>query len=84
VSLTDPPGDDAYPVGSFTWLLVYREQPDEVKGKAIVNFLWWAIHDGQKYATDLLYAPLPAPVVKQVETTLRQIVYQGRPLLAAR
>jgi phosphate transport system substrate-binding protein len=84
VSLTNPPGDDAYPIASFTWLLVYREQPDEVKGKAIVNFLWWAIHDGQKYAADLLYAPLPAPVVKQIEAKLRQVVFQGRPLLAAR
>jgi len=64
-------------------LLVYREQPDEVKGKAIVGFLWWASHDGQKYAADLLYAPLPAPVVKQIEAKLRQVVYQGRPLLAA-
>ena len=84
VSLTNAPGDDVYPVASFTWLLVYREQPNEVKGKAIANFLWWAIHDGQKYATDLLYAPLPAPVVKQIEAKLRQVVYQGRPLLAAR
>src|SRR5207253_6211843 len=54
VSLTNAPGPDAYPIASFTWLLVYREQPDEVKGKAIVNFLWWAAHDGQKYAADLL------------------------------
>ena len=83
VSLTNAPGRDAYPIASFTWLLVYREQPDEVKGKAIVNFLWWAAHDGQKYAADLLYAPLPAPVVKQIEAKLRQVVYQGRPLLAA-
>jgi len=83
VSLTNAPGPDAYPIASFTWLLVYREQPDEVKGKAIVGFLWWASHDGQKYAADLLYAPLPAPVVKQIEAKLRQIVYQGRPLLAA-
>jgi len=83
VSLTNAPGTDAYPIASFTWLLVYREQPDEVKGKAIVNFLWWAAHDGQKYAADLLYAPLPSPVVKQVEAKLRQVVYQGRPLLAA-
>src|SRR5438876_3325632 len=83
VSLTNAPGPDVYPIASFTWLLVYREQPDEVKGKAIVGFLWWASHDGQKYAADLLYAPLPAPVVKQIEAKLRQVVYQGRPLLAA-
>jgi phosphate transport system substrate-binding protein len=84
VSLTNPPGDDAYPIASFTWLLVYRDQPDEMKGKALVKFLWWAAHDGQKYTADLLYAPLPAPVVKQIEAKLKQIAFQGRPLLAAR
>jgi phosphate transport system substrate-binding protein len=84
VSLTNAPGDDAYPIASFTWLLVYREQPDETKGRALVKFLWWAIHDGQKYASDLLYAPLPAPVVKRVEAELEAITFQGRPLLHAR
>jgi phosphate transport system substrate-binding protein len=84
VSLTNSPGDAAYPIASFTWLLVYRDQPDEAKGKALVKFLWWMIHDGQKYTADLLYAPLPAPVVKQIEAMLAQITYQGKPLLAAR
>src|SRR5262249_41242524 len=83
VSLTNAPGPDAYPIASFTWLLVYREQPDEVKGKAIGAFPWVRPPAGQKYAADLLYAPPPAPVVKQIEAKLRQIVYQGRRLLAA-
>jgi phosphate transport system substrate-binding protein len=83
VSLTNPPGDTAYPIASFTWLLVYKDQTDPVKGKALVNFLWWASHEGQKYASDLLYAPLPAPVVKQIEAKIREITYQGKPLLAA-
>jgi phosphate transport system substrate-binding protein len=83
VSLTNPPGDDAYPIASFTWLLVYRDQPDETKGRAIVKFLWWAAHEGQGYTADLLYAPLPAPVVKLIEAKLKQITFQGRPLLAA-
>ena len=84
VSVTNAPGDGAYPIASFTWLLVYKDQPDAVKGKAIVNFLWWAAHEGQRYASDLLYAPLPAPVVKQIEARIREITYQGKPLLAAR
>jgi phosphate transport system substrate-binding protein len=84
VSLTNPPGDEAYPIASFTWLLVYRDQPNEVKGRAIVKFLWWMSHEGQKYASDLLYAPLPAPVVKQIEARIKQVNYQGKPLLAAR
>ena len=84
VSLTNPPGDEAYPIASFTWLLLYREQPDQAKGRAIVNFLWWMSHEGQKFAADLLYAPLPPPVVKQIEARIKEINYQGKPLLAAR
>ena len=84
VSLTNAPGDTAYPISSFTWLLVYKDQPNEAKGKLLVKFLWWAIHDGQKYTSDLLYAPLPAPVVKQLEAKVRQITFQGKPFLAAR
>ena len=84
VSLTNPPGDIAYPIASFTWLLVYKDQPDERKGRALVKFLWWMAHDGQKYTTDLLYAPLPPQVVKQIEAKLGQVSYQGKPLLAAR
>ncbi len=84
VSLTNPAGDEAYPIASFTWLLVYRDQPNELKGRALAKFLWWMSHEGQKYADDLLYAPLPAPVVKQIEAKIKQITYQGKPLLAAR
>jgi phosphate transport system substrate-binding protein len=84
VSLTNPPGDEAYPIASFTWLLVYKDQPNEVKGRAVVKFLWWMSHEGQKYADDLLYAPLPPPVVKQIEAKIKQITYQGKPLLAGR
>jgi phosphate transport system substrate-binding protein len=83
VSLTNAPGDQAYPVASFTWLLVYRDQANEAKGKALVKFLWWAIHEGQKYPSTLLYAPLPAPVVKQIEARIKQITFSGKPLLAA-
>jgi phosphate transport system substrate-binding protein len=84
VSLTNPPGQDAYPIASFTWLLVYKDQSNELKGRALANFLWWMSHEGQKYADDLLYAPLPAPVVKQVEAKITQITYHGKPLMAAR
>ncbi|HZS33479.1 MAG TPA: phosphate ABC transporter substrate-binding protein PstS [Methylomirabilota bacterium] len=83
VSLTDPPGPDAYPIASFTWLLVYREQPDQAKGRALVKFLWWATHDGQRFAKDLLYAPLPPQVVTRIEATLRGITFRGQSLLAA-
>jgi phosphate transport system substrate-binding protein len=84
VSLTNPPGDEAYPIASFTWLLVYRDQPNEVKGRAVTKFLWWMSHEGQRYADDLLYAPLPTAVVKQIEAKIKEITFQGKPLLAAR
>jgi phosphate transport system substrate-binding protein len=83
VSLTNAPGPDAYPIASFTWLLVYKDQPNESKGKALVKFLWWAIHDGQRHPAALLYAPLPAPVVKEIEAKIKQITFSGKPLLAA-
>jgi phosphate transport system substrate-binding protein len=84
VSLTNPPGDDAYPIASFTWLLVYKDQQNELKGRAVAKFLWWMSHEGQKYADELLYAPLPQSVVKQVEAKIKEITYQGKPLMAAR
>ena len=84
VSLTNAPGDSAYPIASFTWLLVYKDQPDEAKGRLLTKFLWWAIHEGQKYPSDLLYAPLPAPVVKQLEAKIKEVTFHGKPLIAAR
>jgi phosphate transport system substrate-binding protein len=84
VSLTNAPGAEAYPIASFTWLLVYKDQANETKGRALVKFLWWAIHQGQQYPAALLYAPLPEPVVKQIEAKIKQITYSGKPLLAVR
>jgi len=83
VSLTNPQGAEAYPIASFTWLLVYRDQQSQEKGVALAKFLWWAIHDGQKYPSSLLYAPLPAPVVKQIEAALKKMTVGGKPLIAA-
>lgn len=81
VMLTDSPNPSAYPVSGFTWVLAYQEQSDHVKGKALVDTLWWAIHDGQKYAAPLDYAPLSADAVKKAEALIRSITYQGEPLL---
>jgi phosphate transport system substrate-binding protein len=73
VSLVDAPGKAAYPIAGFTWILVYRDQRDPAKGKALVSFLEWAIHEGQKMAPALLYAPLPKPVVERVEKAIGTI-----------
>ena len=80
VSITNSPSPTAYPISSFTYLLVYKEQQDQAKGKALVDFLWWAIHDGEQMAKDLLYAPLPQEVVKKAEQKINSITYQGKPL----
>jgi phosphate transport system substrate-binding protein len=84
VSITNSKGKDAYPISSFTYILVYKDQTDAQKGKALVEFLWWAIHDGQKLAPPLDYAPLPGPVVKRVEAELKTIKVDGKSVLASK
>jgi len=73
ISLVNQPGKDAYPIAGFTYLLVYQQQKDPVKGRKLVEFLKWQLHQGQKMAGPLLYAPLPANVVKMVEKTIDTI-----------
>jgi len=76
VSITDAPGANAYPLSSFTWLLVYQKQTNKETGEQIVKFLHWALTDGQKYAPDLKYAPLPAEVVQKETAQIDQIQLQ--------
>lgn len=78
--ITDAEGAGVYPIASYTYILVYKDQPDAAKGKALVDFLWWAIHDGEKFASELHYAPLPADVVKRVETKINSITSGGKAL----
>ena len=80
VSLTNAAGSDAYPIASFTYLLIHKDAKDPAKGDAIVKFLWWAIHDGQSTAAPLDYAPLPKSVVSMVEKTVQGLQVQGRPV----
>jgi phosphate transport system substrate-binding protein len=83
ISITNEPGKDAWPISTFTYLLVYKDMPDAAKGEALLHFLWWAAHDGQNLAPPLEYAPLPKPVVTKVEDTLRRLKVQGKAVLAA-
>jgi phosphate transport system substrate-binding protein len=80
VSITNAAGAQAYPISSYTYILVYKEQRDAAKGKALVDFLWWGIHDGEAYAKDLQYAPLPADIVKRAEGKIKAITAGGTPL----
>jgi phosphate transport system substrate-binding protein len=65
-SMTNAPGKDAYPICGATWLLVYEQQKDAAKGKKLVEFLRWALTEGEKMARDLEYAPLPENVQQRV------------------
>jgi phosphate transport system substrate-binding protein len=80
VSITNAPGANAYPISSYTYILAYKDQKDAAKGKALVDFLWWGIHDGESFARDLQYAPLPAEIVKRAETKINSITSGGKPL----
>ncbi|MGH2709034.1 MAG: phosphate ABC transporter substrate-binding protein PstS, partial [Actinomycetota bacterium] len=71
VSITDPEGAEAYPISSFTWLLVHEQSPDSAKGKLIRDFLVWMLTpEAQRMAADLQYAPLPVPVIELVQARL--------------
>ena len=80
VSITNAAGENAYPISSYTYILAYKEQKDADKGKILVDFLWWGIHDGEQFAKGLLYAPLPEEIVKRTEAKINSITSGGKPL----
>jgi phosphate transport system substrate-binding protein len=80
VSITNASGPQAYPISSYTYILVYKNQKDAGKGKALVDFLWWGIHDGEGFAKDLQYAPLPDDIVKRAEAKINSITANGAAL----
>ena len=73
VSITNAPGATAYPISSFTWILLYDNPMDKAQSKAMVDFMNWAITDGQKFCEPLGYATLPASVVKLEKAALSKI-----------
>jgi phosphate transport system substrate-binding protein len=73
VSITNAPGKGVYPISSFTWLLLYETPKNTAQSKAMVDFVKWALTDGQKFCADLGYAPLPGNVVKLEVTALAKI-----------
>ena len=84
VSILDAPGATSYPITTFTYILVYKElyndqsKMNKTAAKALVDFVWWAVHDqGQSFSSGLYYAPLPASVVSLNEATLNSITYNG-------
>src|SRR5208283_4546254 len=73
VSITNAPGKDAYPISSFTWLLIPAQAKEPAKGKILADFLNWMASDGQKMTSALSYAPLPDVVVQKVKEAIKQV-----------
>ena len=73
VSITNAPGKDAYPISSFTWLLIPAQSKDAAHGKILADFLNWMVTDGQKMTAALSYAPLPDGVVQKEKEAIKQV-----------
>jgi phosphate transport system substrate-binding protein len=73
VSITNAPGKDAYPISSFTWLLIPEKSKEAAKGKILADFLTWMVDDGQKMTAELTYAPLPENVTVKVKGAIKQV-----------
>lgn len=73
ISIVNAPGAEAYPISSLTWLLVYKQQPDSAKGQKLVDFVRWALTEGDSTATALDYAPLPDAMQNRVLSRLDSI-----------
>jgi phosphate transport system permease protein/phosphate transport system substrate-binding protein len=86
VTMVNAPGADSYPIASFSYLLLYKELTtnpslnDQNKAQNLIDFINWAVTDGQQFGPDLGYVPLPDPVVQNVQETLGGLTFNGAPL----
>jgi len=89
ISIVNSPDPEAYPIASFTYILlhqelnVYGEKMNFEKSRALLNFIWWAVHEGQSYSEALLYPRLPPEVIVICEELLRSITYNGQPIITS-
>jgi len=74
-SITYARGSGAYPICALTYFLVYKQQSDHANEKALVDFLWWALHDGQRSAPAMNYGPLPPQIARLPEQQIKSITY---------
>jgi len=72
-SLTDAPGEGAYPIGGTVWAILYVDQTGRPSGQQLLEFLRWATHEGQAFATELKFAPLPPELVKRIDDKLATV-----------
>jgi phosphate transport system substrate-binding protein len=82
VSLSNAEGEAAYPITSYSYLLLYEDAKDAVKGEALAKYVWWGLHEGQKFAKDLDYAPIPAKVLSKIEARLKELRSGDKKLLS--
>lgn len=80
LSITNSAGEGAYPIASYTYIIIYEDQKNEFKGKTMKAFLTWALTDGTQYAKDLGYAPLPESVREKAMTKINSLKYDGKVL----
>jgi len=84
ISITDTDAPEGYPISSFTWVLVFKEQAyrgrSEDKAKELSKALWWMTHEGQKFTEPLHYAPLPLEAIRKTEKAINSITYNGNPI----
>jgi phosphate transport system substrate-binding protein len=83
LSITDTAAPQGYPIASFTWIILYKEQAygdRKDKADAVVKLIWWMTHDGQKLAAPLAYAALPKQAVEKAEAVIKSITYNGKPI----
>jgi phosphate transport system substrate-binding protein len=73
VSITNAPGKGVYPIASFTWLLLYENPKDKARSRIMVEFMGWALSEGQKFARELGYAPLPDGVIQLEKAALSKV-----------
>ena len=78
ISIVNSPGKGAYPIASFTWIILYQQQPDAEKGQKLVDFLRWALREGGTSATALDYAPLPQEMVTRLEQRVGTVTFGTR------
>ena len=86
ITIVNTPGADSYPIASFSYLLLYKDLSenssiDENKAKELINFISWAITDGQQFSSDLGYVPLPDEIVQLNNNTLKTLTFNGNPII---
>ncbi len=80
VSIVDSEDEQAYPIAALSFVIVPRESKERAKAEALARFVWWGLHDGQRHAAALGYAPLPAEIVSRAEVAVRGLRAEGKPI----